>query len=116
MIDDVLSRLGLSSKNSGGVIGAEVRGAGGAGVGVRSRIDGSIMPSVQTAGREDVELAIERAHEAFLKWRVVPAPKRGQFVRGIGERLRGRKGELAALVSWEAGKILQESLGEVQEM
>ena len=116
MIDDVLSRLGLSSKNSGVVIGAEVRGARGAGLSVRSPIDGSIMASVQTAGREDVELAIERAHEAFLKWRVVPAPKRGQFVRGIGERLRGRKGELAALVSWEAGKILQESLGEVQEM
>src|SRR4051794_20969390 len=104
MIDDVFSRLGLSSKNSGVVIGAELRGARGAGLSVRSPIDGSIMAGVQTAGREDVELAIERAHEAFLKWRVVPGPRRGEFVRGIGERLRARKGELAELVSWETGK------------
>ena len=56
------------------------------------------------------------AQDAFLKWRLVPAPKRGEFVRRIGEKLRARKADLGALVSIEAGKITAEALGEVQEM
>ena len=58
----------------------------------------------------------ERAQEAFLQWRTVPAPRRGELVRLLGEELRAAKEPLARLVTLEAGKIVQEGLGEVQEM
>ena len=60
--------------------------------------------------------AIEAAHEAFLAWRLVPGPKRGELVRLLGEELRAAKAELGRLVTLEAGKIPSEGLGEVQEM
>ncbi|MFL6784533.1 MAG: aldehyde dehydrogenase family protein, partial [Sphingomicrobium sp.] len=60
--------------------------------------------------------AAERAAQAFLEWRTVPAPRRGELVRLLGEELRGAKEPLARLVTLEAGKIHAESLGEVQEM
>jgi aldehyde dehydrogenase (NAD+) len=60
--------------------------------------------------------ACERAHAAFLQWRTVPAPRRGELVRLLGEELRAAKQPLARLVTLECGKIVQESLGEVQEM
>ena len=59
---------------------------------------------------------VERAEQAFRAWRQVPAPRRGELVRLFGEELRRHKAELGELVSWEAGKITQEGLGEVQEM
>ncbi|MCB0981979.1 MAG: aldehyde dehydrogenase family protein, partial [Ilumatobacter sp.] len=60
--------------------------------------------------------AAERAAEAFLRWRTVPAPVRGELVRRLGEQLRLHKADLARLVTLEAGKIESEALGEVQEM
>ena len=78
-----------------------------------SPIDGRPIGRV-TIG--DPDRAAERAREAFLRWRQVPAPRRGEFVRLIGERLREAKPVLAKLITLECGKILQESLGEVQEM
>ena len=60
--------------------------------------------------------AAERAAKAFLEWRTVPAPRRGELVRLLGEELRDAKEPLARLVTLESGKILQEGLGEVQEM
>jgi aldehyde dehydrogenase (NAD+) len=80
----------------------------------RSPIDGSVIGSV-TEGT-DVAAACERAHEAFLEWRSVPAPRRGELVRLLGEELRAAKEPLARLVTIECGKIVQEGLGEVQEM
>src|SRR5690606_7983836 len=59
---------------------------------------------------------IEHAHKAFLEWRNVPAPQRGELVRLFGEELRTHKAELGRLVSLEAGKVTSEGLGEVQEM
>jgi len=82
----------------------------------RSPIDGSAIGSVPEASAADVEAACERAHQAFLQWRTVPAPRRGELVRLIGEELRAVKEPLARLVTLEAGKIVQEGLGEVQEM
>ena len=82
----------------------------------RSPIDGQPIGSVATASREQVEAACERAQEAFLEWRPVPAPRRGELVRLLGEELRAAKEPLARLVTLEAGKIVQEGLGEVQEM
>lgn len=64
----------------------------------------------------DAAQAIEAAHEAFKTWRLVPAPKRGELVRLLGEELRAAKEDLGRLVSIEAGKITSEGLGEVQEM
>jgi aldehyde dehydrogenase (NAD+) len=83
---------------------------------VRSPIDGADIGAVQEASAGEVAAAVQRAHEAFLSWRSVPAPKRGELVRLFGEQLRKNKSELARLVSIEAGKIASEGEGEVQEM
>src|SRR4051794_19514861 len=79
-----------------------------------SPIDGKRIGAVAATG--DVAVCIEQAHAAFLAWRSVPPPQRGELVRLFGEVLREEKEALGRLVSLEAGKILQEGLGEVQEM
>jgi aldehyde dehydrogenase (NAD+) len=83
---------------------------------IYSPVDGKKIASVQMAGETDYNKVIEKAAEAFVKWRTVPAPKRGEIVRQIGEALRAKKQQLGALVSYEMGKSLQEGYGEVQEM
>ncbi|MCE4557211.1 aldehyde dehydrogenase family protein [Pelomonas cellulosilytica] len=83
---------------------------------VRSPIDGGLLAQLPAAGAADMQSAIGRAQAAFLAWRVVPAPKRGELVRLFGEELRAHKAQLAQLVSIEAGKVTSEGLGEVQEM
>jgi aldehyde dehydrogenase (NAD+) len=83
---------------------------------VRSPIDGQALATLRCADAKDVERVIGAACDAFLKWRLVPAPVRGEFVRRIGQKLRERKPELGAFVSQEVGKITSEALGEVQEM
>ncbi len=82
----------------------------------RSPIDGTVTARIQTHDAAAVDAAIGRAHEAFLKWRSVPAPRRGELVRVFGEELRANKDALAAIVTLEAGKIVPEARGEVQEM
>jgi len=79
----------------------------------RSPIDGQEIGRVPVG---DPGAACDRAHNAFLEWRAVPAPRRGELVRLLGEELRAAKEPLARLVTIEAGKIVQEGLGEVQEM
>ncbi len=81
-----------------------------------SPVDGSLIASVRQAGPEDYEKAITQATEAFKTWQMMPAPKRGEIVRQIGNEFRRFKEPLGRLVSWEMGKIYQEGLGEVQEM
>ncbi|WMT89392.1 aldehyde dehydrogenase family protein [Pelagibacterium sp. H642] len=83
---------------------------------VHSPIDGALIGEVATHEASDVEAMIARAKAAFGEWRLVPAPRRGELIRLFGEELRAAKDALGALVSLEAGKILQEGLGEVQEM
>ena len=70
-----------------------------------SPIDGQPIGSVTAAGARQVEAACTDAHDAFLKWRLVPAPRRGELVRLLGEELRIAKEPLARLVTLEAGKI-----------
>jgi aldehyde dehydrogenase (NAD+) len=82
----------------------------------RSPIDGGVIGAVAAATPADVADAIRRADAAYLRWRTVPAPRRGELVRLFGDVLREEKPALGRLVSLEAGKILQEGLGEVQEM
>jgi aldehyde dehydrogenase (NAD+) len=81
-----------------------------------SPIDGRELGRVNSASAADVGAAIGRAHQAFLVWRDVPAPRRGELLRLFGEELRAGKDDLGRLVTQECGKILSEGLGEVQEM
>ena len=82
----------------------------------RTPITGEVIASLACANPADVEHAVTQSREAFLAWRIVPAPVRGELVRLLGDELRTHKQALGQLVSIEAGKILQEGLGEVQEM
>ncbi|MDO8980701.1 MAG: aldehyde dehydrogenase family protein [Afipia sp.] len=82
----------------------------------RSPIDGLTIGHLAEASADDVRETIEQAHAAFLIWRSVPAPRRGELVRLLGEELRRSKEDLGRLVTIETGKILSEGLGEVQEM
>ena len=81
-----------------------------------SPVDGKLVAKVHPSTREDYDKVIETAHEAFKSWRLLPAPKRGEIVRQMGEQFRLYKKELGTLVSYEMGKSLQEGLGEVQEI
>jgi aldehyde dehydrogenase (NAD+) len=101
----ILRRLGVPP----GTVGA-------AGLPARSPITGEIVTHVRETSAAEAKDSIRRAHEAFLKWRLVPAPRRGELVRLLGEELRAGKDDLGLLVTLETGKILSEGLGEVQEM
>ncbi|MBO6507726.1 MAG: aldehyde dehydrogenase family protein [Roseibium sp.] len=101
----VLSALGFDQADlSGGTLS------------VRSPIDGAEVARVVETRSDQVAKVIERSGDAFSAWRTVPAPRRGELVRLLGEELRAAKDELGALVTLEAGKITSEGLGEVQEM
>jgi aldehyde dehydrogenase (NAD+) len=83
---------------------------------VVSPIDGKPLAQLRTQGADEVAAAVAAAQRAFVQWRLVPAPRRGELVRLFGETLRAHKAQLGRLVTIETGKILQEGLGEVQEM
>ncbi|MGE4313205.1 MAG: aldehyde dehydrogenase family protein [Pseudobdellovibrionaceae bacterium] len=83
---------------------------------VTSPIDGGKLAKLTENKAADAKAAVTKAHQAFLEWRAVPAPVRGELVRLFGEELRAEKDHLGALVTLECGKILSEGLGEVQEM
>jgi aldehyde dehydrogenase (NAD+) len=83
---------------------------------VASPIDGRKLAALRSTTAAELDKAITRAETAWRQWRSVPAPRRGELVRLLGEMLRRNKAELGTLVSLETGKILQEGLGEVQEM
>jgi aldehyde dehydrogenase (NAD+) len=83
---------------------------------VKTPITGEEIGRVAGTPLPEVSPMIERAHVAFLAWRDVPAPKRGELIRLLGEELRTHKEALAQLVTLECGKILEEARGEVQEM
>ncbi len=97
-------------------LGVDLSGHEGADLTARSPIDGSTLARLATDGPEQVALKLARAQSAFLAWRQVPAPRRGELLRLFGEELRAHKAALGELVTVESGKIRQEGLGEVQEM
>jgi aldehyde dehydrogenase (NAD+) len=97
-------------------MGVAAQAMSGKGIPARSPIDGSIVGYVPEATADDMRAAIARAHTSFLAWREVPAPRRGELIRILGEELRKSKDDLGRLVTLETGKILSEGLGEVQEM
>jgi len=83
---------------------------------VHSPIDGEKLGSIVQHDVKDVDAMVQKSQAAFIEWRAVPAPVRGEFVRLLGEELRAAKADLGRLVTLENGKILSEGLGEVQEM
>ncbi|MGA1583978.1 MAG: aldehyde dehydrogenase family protein [Saprospiraceae bacterium] len=115
MNTDFLKQLGLSEKNDGTSTGQHSQSSG-TYIASHSPVDGSYIGSVSETTREEYEEVIRAAREAFLEWRLVPAPKRGEIVRQYGDMLRKHKDALGRLVSYEMGKSLQEGWGEVQEM
>lgn len=116
-LTDVLQELGIKEKNPAYSTGLSWGGQEGRNARtVFSPADGSTIATVNMATAEDYERVVQQAQEAFKIWRKVTAPKRGEIVRQIGDKLRQHKEALGKLVSYEMGKIYQEGLGEVQEM
>ncbi len=114
---DILEKLGLSGDvEEGAGTGAQWLACGGEVLESVSPVDGEVIGRVRQATAADYERVAARAVEAFRRWRMVPAPARGDIVRQIGNVVREHKRELAVLVTLENGKILQEAEGEVREM
>ena len=112
----VLKQLEVPDELAALAIGGRWRAGTGETLTVRSPIDGAIVASFPAAQARDVADVVRAAADAFHIWRSVPAPRRGRFVRRIGEKVRQQKTHLARLISLETGKIPQEAEGEVQEM
>ena len=112
---EFLKELGLQAKNDGTSTGLESSNSGHY-IDSYSPVDGAFIGSVSVTTRDEYELVVAKAQEAFKSWRLVPAPRRGEIVRQYGEELRRYKDPLGRLVSYEMGKSLQEGWGEVQEM
>lgn len=111
-----LRPLGISTHNQGVSTGSQWLASSGAVIESYSPVDGQLIATVQSADTAAYNKVVQTAQAAFLEWRKVPAPQRGEIVRQVGEALRARKTLLGKLVSYEMGKSLQEGYGEVQEM
>jgi len=111
---DILKALGITDINPGGFAGEWI--GSGPDLEVTTPADGSRIATVKQVTEEEYDQIVDRAHQAFLHWRTVPAPRRGEIVRQLGNKLRDKKKELGALVTLEMGKIGAEGEGEVQEM
>ena len=114
-MNPALKKMGLLDVNSGAGSGSWMD-CGGEMLTSISPIDGQTIAKIRCANNHDFEQVVSRAVEAFKTWRMVPAPKRGNIVRRIGNALRTHKKDLAELVTIEMGKIRSEGEGEVQEM
>jgi aldehyde dehydrogenase (NAD+) len=115
-IQQALKELKVKSVNPGVSTGKTWLKSSGPQLISTSPADGKLIGKVRSADKSSFEKVVTQAHKAFLKWRIVPAPARGEVVRQIGDVLRRRKSALGMLVSYEMGKSYQEGLGEVQEM
>ncbi|WP_370214111.1 L-piperidine-6-carboxylate dehydrogenase [Mesoflavibacter profundi] len=114
-IKEALKQLGVKDVNDGTSTGSNGFGSGDL-ISSYSPTDGQLIGKVSTTTREDYDKVIKTAQDAFLHFRAMPAPQRGEIVRQFGNRLRELKEPLGKLVSYEMGKSLQEGYGEVQEM
>lgn len=114
-VQQILKNLGIEPVNRGACYGQWLD-TGGEEIASINPATGRELARVRLALEEDYDEVMWQATRAFETWRIVPAPKRGEIVRQIGEELRHSKDELGALVTLEMGKILAEGKGEVQEM
>lgn len=115
-IAESLAKLGIKKSNPGTATGQKWLRSKGKSLPSYSPVDGKLIGKVQATDDATFQKVVKHAHAAFLEWRLVPAPKRGEVVRQVGEALRKYKEPLGKLVSYEMGKSYQEGLGEVQEM
>ena len=115
-IKEALSTLGIKRSNLGTSTGKKWIRSKGKSISSYSPADGRLIGRVQASDERAFAKVTEQAQKAFIEWRKVPAPKRGEVVRQIGEALRKYKEPLGKVVSYEMGKSYQEGLGEVQEM
>lgn len=115
-IQETLKTLGIEAINRGASTGSHWFNTRGTQIDSISPVDGQLIASVHAATEAEYEAIIMKAQEAFKVWRTIPAPKRGEVVRQLAEKIREYKQPLGELVSYEMGKSLQEGLGEVQEM
>jgi len=113
---ETLAELGIKDVNAGACTGTKWLNTSGDLLESYSPGTGELIGKVQQGTWDDYETVIATAQSAFVDWRVLPAPKRGEIVRQIGNELRKYKEPLGRLVAHEMGKIYQEGLGEVQEM
>src|SRR3954470_19528591 len=104
-IQATLKRLNLTDHPASVWIGEKASATSGGVLISRSPIDGSTLATFAKATLNDLPPVLAAACDAFLQWRIVPAPRRGEFVRRFGNRVRELKTELATLISWEVGKI-----------
>ncbi len=114
-VNEILATLGVEPTSSGACTGTWIATSGPELESVNPAT-GEVLGKVRQATAEEYEKVAAAADASFREWRLVPAPKRGEIVRQLGEELRKHKEPLGRLVSLEAGKILSEGLGEVQEM
>lgn len=115
MIKKELKILGITSQNLGSSTGQKWF-SGGEVFESLSPVDGKLIAKVSGSSQKDYETVIANAQNAFKAWRLIPAPKRGDIIRQLGDKLRELKPTLGKLVSYEMGKSYQEGMGEVQEM
>ena len=115
-IPDILEKLHIEPVNSGACYGDWIASPSGGQLESINPATGEVLAKIQLAGPADYETVASQASEAFLDWRMLPAPRRGDIVREIAGELRTAKDDLGMLVSLEMGKILAEGRGEVQEM
>nr|WP_199156818.1 aldehyde dehydrogenase family protein [Pedobacter sp. ASV2] len=116
-IKSILNKLGIQAENAAFSTGSDWGGASNSkSVESFSPVDGKLIATAKIAAPADYEAVVAKAQEAFVYWRTIPAPKRGDIVRQLGDALRSNKEALGTLVSYEMGKSLQEGFGEVQEM
>src|SRR5215207_10050718 len=113
---ELLKAFNIKSQNEGCSTGSVWIRSAGAKIDSFSPVDGKLLASVTGADKNSYENIIRAAEAAFIKWRMIPAPQRGEIVRQVGDALRHYKEPLGKLVSYEMGKSLSEGLGEVQEM
>ncbi len=113
--DEILRSLGIEEVNPGGFAGGWIE-TGGEAIASEDPATGHSIATVRQATVDDFELVLASAQETFEEWRMLPAPRRGEYVRRIGKALRDYKEPLGGLVSLEMGKIRAEGEGEVQEM
>jgi aldehyde dehydrogenase (NAD+) len=113
---EFLKELGIKANNAGSSIGSKWYDNPKQKIESISPVNGNQIAAISATTKEQYNLIIQQAQEAFKSWRTWPAPKRGEIVRQVGEALREKKQALGSLVSYEMGKSLQEGLGEVQEM
>jgi aldehyde dehydrogenase (NAD+) len=115
-IPEILEKLHIEPVNSGACYGDWIANPSGGQLESINPATGEVLAKVQLAGPADYETVVTQASDAFLDWRMLPAPRRGDIVREIADELRAAKDDLGTLVSIEMGKILAEGRGEVQEM